>query len=76
MGVGLAAINVFCAQLVMRTENDANIGKLILLGVFGIVGLCTPMEWPRLAPEQYARAGVLVCGAMVILSITKALSGS
>ena len=43
-----------------------NYSYLILLAGFIIVGLATPMEWQRLAPETYVTPMGLIAGAMLI----------
>ncbi|MCA9103608.1 MAG: APC family permease [Planctomycetales bacterium] len=64
--VGLAALNYFGADLVVRSENFFNAVKMLLLAVFVVVGLCTPMEWGRAAPDNFVAPLSLVSGAMVI----------
>lgn len=62
----LAVINWFGASLVIRSENLFNALKMILLGVFIVVGFMTPMEWNRMAPEEWVGPFELLAGAMVI----------
>lgn len=64
--VGLVVINVLGTQLVIRSENSFNVVKMILLGVFVVVGLATPMEWSRLSPSEYVTPVELIAGAMLI----------
>ncbi|MGB5811093.1 MAG: APC family permease [Polyangiales bacterium] len=64
--VGLVVINVFGTELVIRSENFFNIVKMLLLAAFVAWGLLTPMEWDRLAPDQYVPPMKLVAGAMLI----------
>jgi len=62
----LAVINWFGASLVIRSENLFNALKMILLAIFIVVGFMTPMEWSRMAPEQWVGPFELLAGAMVI----------
>jgi amino acid transporter len=64
--VGLAILNVFGANLVVRSENAFNAIKMLLLLAFIVGGLLTPMEWSRLGPEHYVTPLGLVAGAMLI----------
>lgn len=64
--VGLVAINVFGARLVVRSENLFNVTKLLLLGVFIVAGLLTPMDWQRMGPDDWVSPLGLVAGAMLI----------
>lgn len=64
--VFLVVINVLGTQLVIRSENLFNLVKMILLAVFVVVGLCTPMEWSRLAPSEYVSPVALIAGSMLI----------
>lgn len=62
----LAIINWFGANLAIRSENLFNALKLILLAVFVVMGLMTPIEWTRMSPENWVGPFELVAGAMVI----------
>lgn len=62
----LAIINWFGASLVIRSENLFNALKMILLGVFIVVGFTVPLEWERMAPEKWVGPFELLAGAMVI----------
>lgn len=62
----LVLVNAFGGSFVVRAENLFNALKLILLAGFIIVGLATPMEWQRLAPETYVTPLGLIAGAMLI----------
>ncbi len=64
--IGLLLINVVAASSVIRSENFFNIVKMVLLGIFVVVGLATPMDWSRLARDQYVAPLPLVAGAMLI----------
>ena len=64
--VGLVLVNVFAAQLVIRSENAFNVLKLVLLAVFVIAGLLTPMEWSRFEPEHAVTPIGVIAGAMLI----------
>lgn len=66
--VFLAFINFAGPALVLRSENLFNGGKLILLAIFIIVGLATPMPHAAvLAPSSYTVSNFgIVCGAMII----------
>jgi len=64
--VGLVIVNVFGANLVVRSENFFNVVKLLLLAAFVVAGLCTPMEWSRLGPTNFVTPLGLVAGAMLI----------
>jgi amino acid transporter len=64
--VGLVIINVFGADLVVRSENVFNAVKMLLLAAFVVGGLLTPMEWSRLGPWHFVSPLGLVAGAMLI----------
>lgn len=64
--LGLAVLNYFGASLVVKSENFFNASKMILLAIFVVVGLASPMDWSRLAPEHYVSPLALVSGAMII----------
>ncbi|MEM7433673.1 MAG: APC family permease [Myxococcota bacterium] len=64
--IGLVVINVFGTQLVIRSENFFNVVKMLLLAVFVVWGLATPMTWNRLAPAEFVSPVSLVAGAMLI----------
>jgi amino acid transporter len=64
--VGLVIINIFRADLVVRSENFFNAVKMLLLGAFIVAGLLTPMEWTRLGPDNFVSPLSLIAGAMLI----------
>ncbi len=64
--VGLVIVNVFGGNLVVRSETLFNLVKMLLLAVFAVAGLLTPMEWNRLGPEHFVSPLGLVAGAMLI----------
>jgi uncharacterized protein len=66
--VVLAFINFIGPELVLRSENIFNAGKLVLLAVFVVVGLATPMPHAALLePSAYGVSfGGIFCGAMII----------
>jgi hypothetical protein len=64
--VALTLVNWFGADLAIRSENFFNALKLLLLAIFVVAGLATPMEWSRVAPDQWVGPFELVAGAMVI----------
>lgn len=64
--MALVVVNIFGADLVIRSENLFNAGKMILLLVFIVVGLAMPMDWSRMAPSEYVPPVDLVAGAMII----------
>jgi amino acid transporter len=64
--IGLVVVNVFGADLVVRSENFFNAVKMVLLAAFVVGGLLTPMEWRRFAPENFVTPLGLVAGAMLI----------
>ncbi len=64
--VGLALINYFGAEIAIRSENLFNAVKLVLLAVFVVVGLSTPMDWERLSRAEWVGPVELVAGSMVI----------
>lgn len=66
MIICLAAVNFFGAELAIRSENLFNSAKMILLAVFLVAGLVTPIEWSRLSPENYVPATAIISGAMII----------
>lgn len=64
--VGLVLLGVFGSDLVVRSENYMNAIKMGLLLAFVLVGLATPLDWTRLAPENFVSPLGLVSGAMLI----------
>ncbi len=64
--VGLAVVNWFGAALAIRSENLFNALKMILLGIFIVIGFMTPIEWSRMSPENWVGPFELIAGAMVI----------
>ncbi|MDG2333825.1 MAG: APC family permease [Myxococcota bacterium] len=64
----LVLINFLGPSLVIRSENLLNIGKLILLGIFIIAGLSSPMPHTHiLSPENYTVSTFgIISGAMII----------
>jgi len=64
--IGLVIINIYAANLVVRSENFFNAVKMLLLAAFVVAGFLTPMEWSRLGPENYVSPLGLVAGAMLI----------
>jgi len=62
--VGLAVVNIFRAQLVIRSENFFNAVKMLLLGAFVVAGLATPIEWTRLGPDNFVTPLGLIAGAI------------
>ncbi|HYQ73294.1 MAG TPA: APC family permease, partial [Gammaproteobacteria bacterium] len=64
--IGLVFINVFGANLVVRSENFFNVIKMLLLAAFVVAGFLTPMDWSRLAPDNFVSPLGLTAGAMLI----------
>ncbi len=64
--IGLVALNVLAAKLVIKSENIFNIIKLLLLVGFIIAGLMTPMDWSRLDPVGSVTPVALIAGSMLI----------
>jgi len=64
--VFLSIVNFLGAQLVIRSENLFNGFKMVLLAVFVVIGLFTPLEWSRLSPDSYVSTIAIVSGAMII----------
>jgi len=64
--VALVVVNYFGARLVVRSENFFNAVKMILLVVFVVAGLATPMEWSRMAPQNFVTPLGLIAGSMLI----------
>ncbi|WP_371169351.1 APC family permease [Aliiroseovarius sp. 2305UL8-7] len=64
--IALVVVNIFGADLVIRSENAFNAGKMILLAIFIIVGLSMPMDLSRMAPSEYVPPVELIAGAMII----------
>ena len=62
----LVIVNTFGVALVIRSENAFNLGKMILLAIFIVVGLALPMDWSRFAPSAYVPPLEIVAGAMII----------
>ena len=64
--IGLVIVNVFGADLVVRSENFFNAVKMLLLAAFVVGGMLTPMEWSRFEPQHFVTPLGLVAGAMLI----------
>ncbi|TWU45882.1 Inner membrane transport protein YbaT [Novipirellula aureliae] len=64
--VGLVILNILASNLVIRSENAFNAIKMLLLTVFIVAGLLTPMDWTRLSPDNFVAAPSLIAGAMLI----------
>ncbi|NRD89087.1 amino acid transporter [Sphingopyxis sp. BSNA05] len=64
--IALAVVNTFGADLVVRSENIFNIGKMALLLIFIVVGLAMPLDWGQMAPADYAPPIEILAGAMII----------
>ncbi|MEM7144131.1 MAG: APC family permease [Verrucomicrobiota bacterium] len=64
--VGLAVVNYFGAEYAIRSENFMNVVKMLILAIFVVVGLSTPMEWSRMGGEHWVGPVELIAGAMVI----------
>lgn len=62
----LAIVNFFGADLAIKSENLFNISKMCLLAIFVVIGLMTPVDWNRLAPQNYVPLFHIVSGAMII----------
>ncbi|MEE8139414.1 MAG: APC family permease [Alphaproteobacteria bacterium] len=62
----LATVNALSADLVIRSENFFNLGKMALLAVFILAGLAMPMDWSRLSLEAYVPPLEILAGAMII----------
>jgi hypothetical protein len=64
--IALVIINLFGTQLVIRSENFFNAGKMALLAIFIVAGLAIPLDWGRMTPSDYVPPIELVAGAMII----------
>lgn len=64
--IALVVVNLFGTQLVIRSENFFNAGKMCLLLVFIAAGLAIPLDWSRMTPSDYVPPIELVAGAMII----------
>ena len=64
--IGLCLLNIVSTELVIRSENFFNGVKMVLLAIFVVAGLLTPMDWTRLGPENYVSPVGLIAGAMLI----------
>ncbi len=62
----LAIVNWVGADVAIRSENAFNAAKMLLLAIFIVVGLSTPMNMARMAPHAWVEPFELVAGAMVI----------
>lgn len=63
--VFLAVLNIVGGSYVIRSENTLNFSKMLILGLFIVVGLCLPIDWTRLQPENYVGPVAIVSGAMI-----------
>lgn len=64
--LGLVIVNIFGANLVLRSENIFNVLKMLLLAAFVVAGFLTPIEWTRLGPENFVTPMGMIAGAMLI----------
>ncbi len=64
--ITLVVVNTFGADLVIRSENVFNAGKMVLLAIFIAVGLAMPLDLSRMAPSEYVPSVELIAGAMII----------
>lgn len=64
--VVLAVVNVLGGSYVIRSENALNLAKMVILAVFILAGVVTPMVWQRLEPEHYVGPVAVVSGAMIV----------
>jgi len=64
--ISLVIVNLFGTALVIRSENLFNAAKMILLGVFIVVGLMVPMELSRFEAQNFVSPMGMVAGAMLI----------
>lgn len=62
----LALLNTFGSRLAVGSENAFNIGKMVLLLVFIVVGLSIPLNWDQMSPSDYVPSVEILAGAMVI----------
>ena len=62
----LTIINLVGAHLVVRSENFFNVTKMLLLAVFIVVGLATPLKMEHLSLTEYVPVWGIVSGAMII----------
>ena len=62
----LALLNLVSGSVVVRSENLFNAAKLILLAIFIAAGFMTPIEWQRLAPENFVEPLALISGAVIV----------
>jgi uncharacterized protein len=62
----LALVNLVGAHLVIRSENFFNITKMLLLVVFIIVGVASPLDTTRLGLSTYVPMWGIISGAMII----------
>lgn len=62
----MVIVNLFGADLVIRSENIFNGGKMVLLLIFIVVGLVMPMDWSRMSTSNYVPPFELLAGAMII----------
>ena len=63
--IGLAVLNAVGGSYVIRSENALNLIKMVVLAAFVVVGLCLPIHWERLAPDQYVGPIAILSGAMI-----------
>ena len=64
--IALATINYFSASLVIKSENILNLVKMILLAIFVVVGLITPIKWEQMDTANWVDPFAMVSGAMII----------
>jgi len=62
----LALMNLFSGKLVLESENLLNIIKMILLGIFIVVGLIVPVDFSQMSPVNWVEPVAMISGAMII----------
>jgi len=64
--LSLALLNALAGRFVVKSENALNLAKMIGLAVFIVVGLCSPIDWHRFEPANFAGPAAIASGAMVV----------
>jgi len=64
--ISLALLNYFSAAMVIKSENSLNIIKMVLLVIFIIGGLITPINWEQMDTTNWVEPVAMVSGAFII----------
>jgi amino acid transporter len=62
----LGLVNFSGTTLMTRLEGTFNIGKLLALGLFIVIGLASPgLDWSRVSPDAWAPPAAIIASGMI-----------